>query len=318
MGAQVADAVDQASPRINVWIRADTPERFRAMLPAGIEIRELPPPGGGRVGPAEFVVADFNREGFVESLRRLDGVRVIQSMSAGVDDIVGLVPDGAILCDGAGVHDASVADWTVMAILASYRRLPELMASQREARWRRPDFRDMRDLEGLTVLIVGYGSIGRAVEARLVPFGVTVRRVARTAREGVSDGSELPRLLPESDVVVVLLPLTPDTERFVDEDFLSRMREGALFVNPARGRLVDTEALARAVDRGRIRVALDVTDPEPLPDGHPLWTMSGALITPHIAGSVAGAYGRAWRLVADQVRRYMNGEPLRNVVTNGY
>jgi phosphoglycerate dehydrogenase-like enzyme len=289
------------------------------MLPAGAEVHELPRRDTqGRAGPAEFVVADINRQGFLEVLPRLDGVRVVQSMSAGIEDLLGHVPAGAILCDGAGIHDASVADWTVTAILATYRRLPEMVASQLRAEWRRPSFQDMRDLEGLSVLIVGYGSIGRALESRLAPFGVTVRRVARTAREGVSDRGDLPRLLPDADVVVILLPLTPDTEDFVDSEFLSRMREGALLVNPARGRLVDTEALTQALARGRIRAALDVTDPEPLPDGHPLWKMDGVLITPHIAGSVAGVYDRAWRLVADQVRRYMNGEPLRNVVTAGY
>lgn len=289
------------------------------MLPAGAEVHELPRPDGqSRAGPAEFVVADINRQGFVEVLARLDGVRVVQSMSAGVDDLLGHVPAGAILCDGAGIHDASVADWTVTAILATYRRLPEMVATQLRAEWRRPNFQDMRDLEGLSVLIVGYGSIGRALESRLAPFGVAIRRVARTAREGVSDAGDLPTLLPDADVVVILLPLTPDTERFVDAEFLSRMREGALLVNPARGRLVDTEALMQALTRRRIRAALDVTDPEPLPDGHPLWKVDGVLITPHIAGSVAGVYDRAWRLVADQVRRYMNGEPLRNAVASGY
>lgn len=289
------------------------------MLPAGAKIHELPrPEEPGRFGPAEFVVADFNRQGFLDILPRLDGLKVVQSMSAGVDDLLGHIPEGVVLCDGAGIHDASVADWTVMAILAVYRRLPELVAAQLDGQWRRPDFREMRDLEGLNVLIVGYGSIGRAVEKRLLPFGVTVRRVARTAREGVSGVAEVPDLLPAADVVIILLPLTPATERFVDERFLSRMRQGALLVNPARGRLIDTAALMRALEQHRIRAALDVTDPEPLPDGHPLWKMEGTLITPHIAGSVVGAYDRAWKLVADQVRRYMNGEPLRNVVADGY
>ena len=270
------------------------------------------------MGPAEFVVADFNRRGLLEVLPRLDGVRVVQSMSAGIEDLVGRVPDGAILCDGAGVHDASVADWTVMTILATYRRLPQLVAAQLEGTWRRPAIGEMRDLEGLSVLIVGYGSIGRAVESRLLPFGVTVRRVARTARDGVSDASDLPNLLPEADVVIVLLPLTQETERVVDATFLSRMRQGALLVNPARGRLVDTAALVRALEQRRIRAALDVTDPEPLPDGHPLWRLDGVLITPHVAGVVAAMYDRAWHLVADQVRRYIEGQPLLNVVSNGY
>jgi phosphoglycerate dehydrogenase-like enzyme len=317
--AQVADTVGQPRRGVTVWIRQDTPERYRAMLPAGVAVQELPPPDGqGRVGPAEFVVADFNRQGFLEVLPRLDGVKVVQTMSAGVDDLLGHMPNGVVLCDAAGVHDPSVADWTVMAILAMHRRFPDPVAAQLEAKWRRPDFRQMRDLEGLSVLIVGYGSIGRALESRLAPFGVTVRRVARTAREGVGDASDLPKLLPGADVVVILLPLTPETERFVDEKFLGSMRPGALLVNPARGRLVDTEALMRALEEGRIRAALDVTDPEPLPDGHPLWEMDGVLITPHIGGSVAGAYDRAWRLVADQVRRYVNGEPLLNVVKDGY
>jgi phosphoglycerate dehydrogenase-like enzyme len=156
------------------------------------------------------------------------------------------------------------------------------------------------------------------VEARLAPFGVTIQRVARHARAAVSDTTDLPKLLPQADIVVILLPLTSETERFVDAKFLSLMRPGALLVNPARGRLVDTTALMNALERRRIRAALDVTDPEPLPDGHPLWKMDGVLITPHIAGSVAAAYDRAWRLVVEQLRRYINGEPLRNVVTNGY
>ena len=286
------------------------------MLPPEAEVHELPSAEGqGPVGPAEFVVADF---GFLDILPRLQGVRVIQTMSAGVDHLIGKIPAGAILCDAAGVHDASVADWTVMVILAVHRAFPELVAAQLEGAWRRPEFRAARDLDGLSVLIIGYGSIGKAVERRLTPFGVTVTRVARVAREGVHGRDELMSLLPQADVVVVLLPLTPETQGLVDARFLAQMKQGALLVNPARGRLVDTRALTRALEEHRIRAALDVTDPEPLPEGHPLWKADGVLITPHIAGSVGGVYDRAWRLVADQVRRYIAGEPLRNVVTDGY
>ena len=270
------------------------------------------------LGRGEFVVAPFDRQALPEMIKRIDGVRVVQTMSAGVDDLVGRLPEGIVLCDGAGIHDASVADWTVMTILATYRRLPFFVASQLRGVWDRTRVGDMADLEGVRVLIVGYGSIGRAVEQRLAPFGVAITRVAREARDGVSSRADLPRLLPEAHVVVILLPLTPDTEHFVDERFLSQMRAGALLVNPARGRLVDTQALMRALELKRIRAALDVTDPEPLPDGHPLWTMEGVLITPHIGGAVVGMYDRAWRLVAEQLRRYVNGEPLRNVVRHGY
>ena len=291
------------------------------MLPAGIDVHVLPEPGDSspdRLGPGEFVVAGFGRRALPDILQRIDGVRVVQAMSAGVEDLVGRLPDGVILADGAGVHDASVADWTVMAILAMYRGLPFFVLQQDRAEWSHLEGGALADLEGARILIVGYGSIGRAVESRLAPFGVTVQRVARTVRDGVYDRTALPRLLPESDVVVILLPLTPETDRLVDEGFLSQMRRGALLVNPARGRLVDTNALIAALEQRRIRAALDVTDPEPLPDGHPLWKMDGVLITPHIAGLVTALYDRAWRLVADQLRRYLNDEPLRNVVAHGY
>jgi phosphoglycerate dehydrogenase-like enzyme len=263
-------------------------------------------------------VAGFIRGGFTDLLKRLDDVRVVQTMSAGVEDLVGHIPKGAVLCDAAGVHDASVADWVVMAILAMYRQLPRFVVDQQLGLWRHPDGDGLADLEGVSVLIVGYGSIGRAVEARLTPFGVTIHRVGLHARAGVNGAADLPNLLPRADVVVILLPLTPQTNRFVDLKFLASMRKGALLVNPSRGRIVDTDALMQAIEQGRIRAALDVTDPEPLPEGHPLWKMDGVLVTPHMAGSVAGAYDRAWRLIAAQLRRYLSGEPLINVVSEGY
>jgi phosphoglycerate dehydrogenase-like enzyme len=314
-------APPQPGQTIHVWIPPGTSERHRSWLTPGVEIHELPPadsPARSRLGPAQFVVADFNRKGFLELLGRLDAVRVVQALSAGIEDLAGRMPEGVVLCDGAGIHDTPVADWVVMAILAMYRGLPQHVISQQQARWIRPGAEGVTDLEGCTALIVGYGSIGRAVEARLLPFGVTVQRVGRRAREGVSAAAELPRLLPGADVVVILLPLTAQTERFVDDAFLSSMRQGAVLVNPSRGRVVDTAALMRALEKHQVRAALDVTDPEPLPDGHPLWKMDGVLITPHIAGSVEGAYDRAWRLVAEQLRRYLSGDPLKNVVTEGY
>jgi len=304
----------------NVWIPQGTPDKYVALLPSGLDLHVLPvaTASSDPLGPGQFVVAGFNRRRLADLLRRLDDVHVVQAMSAGVEDLVGHIPAGAVLCDAAGVHDASVADWVVMAILAMYRQLPRFVADQQLGLWRHPRGDGLADLEGVSVLIVGYGSIGRAVEARLAPFGVTVERVGLHARTGVSGAADLPDLLPRADVVVILLPLTPQTQRFVDTRFLASMRPGALLVNPARGRIVDTEALMQAIERHRIRAALDVTDPEPLPEGHPLWKMDGVLVTPHMAGSVVGVNDRAWRLIADQLRRYLSGEPLINVVSEGY
>jgi phosphoglycerate dehydrogenase-like enzyme len=220
------------------------------------------------------------------------------------------------LCDGSGIHDASVSEWVLMATLAMRRQLPEHLAAQREGTWRWSS--GGADLEGATALILGYGSIGRATEARLAPFGVRVLRVARHARDGVHGSADLHALLPESDVVIVLLPLTEETRGFVDERFLAAMRDGALLVNAARGAVVDSMALLDALSRHRITAALDVTDPEPLPDGHPLWSAPGVIITPHVGGAVRGLFERAWRFAGQQVRRYQRGEPLRNVVSDGY
>lgn len=304
----------------NVWIPAGTADRHISLLPDGIALHVLPKDDSDHkpLGPGQFVVAGFQREHLPEVLKRLEDVRVVQAMSAGIEDLIGHVPEGAILCDGAGIHDVGVAEWVVMAMLAMYRELPQQVMTQREARWKRPRFGTMSDLEGAQVLIVGYGAIGRALEARLLPFGVNIMRTGRRARSGVHAVSELPSLLPRADVVVILLPLTPETQGFVNSDFISRMKPGSLLVNPSRGRVVETSALMQALKDHRIRAALDVTDPEPLPDGHELWTMDGVLITPHTAGTVSAMIDRAWNLVARQLRTYLNGEPLDNVVAEGY
>jgi phosphoglycerate dehydrogenase-like enzyme len=288
-------------------------------LSAYANLHEYPAPGPlpDHLGRGDMLVADHDVGLTLDAISRLDGLRVVQTLTAGVDRIVDRIPSHITLCDASGVHDVGVAEWIVMAILASNRRLADLIGSQRAATWRQDGHRG-DDLDGSTVLILGYGSIGRALETRLVPFGVDVIRVARRGREDVHVLADLPSLLPEADVVVILLPLTPETRGLVRADVLSRMKPGALVVNASRGAIIDTPALIAVLTDGRIRAALDVTDPEPLPDGHPLWSMPGVLITPHVAGDVSGEHERAWALVADQVARLARGEPLRNVVVDGY
>jgi phosphoglycerate dehydrogenase-like enzyme len=238
-----------------------------------------------------------------------------------VDHLIPLIPPGVVLCRATGVHDVSVAEWAVAAILAMQRRLPDFVLAQAHAEWNRAiaepgdsSSRTVADLEGMVVLVVGHGSIGRALAARLEPFGARVTGVARHPRDGVEGTEALQRLLPEADVVVDLLPLTPETERFVDASFLAQMKPGALFVNAGRGRTVDTAALVEALHANRVRGALDVTDPEPLPGDHPLWRAPNLLITPHIAGTVARWEERAYRMAGDQIRRYAAGQPLAGVV----
>jgi phosphoglycerate dehydrogenase-like enzyme len=192
--------------------------------------------------------------------------------------------------------------------------LPGALERQRGRRWEpwEPD-----ELEGKTVLIVGFGSIGHAVARRLEPFGVRLLKVARTSRPGVLGAGELPRLLPDADVVVLLTPLTDETRGLVDDAFLRSMHPGALLVNAGRGPLVHTNALLRALAEARIRAALDVTDPEPLPEGHPLWSAEGVLITPHLAGASSRALARAAAFIREQLLRLLDGRSLENVVERG-
>jgi phosphoglycerate dehydrogenase-like enzyme len=305
---------------VHVWIPAVTSPEHRSLLPAGAVVHDLPAEGPlpDRLGPGQFVVATFSPERLVHVIPRLDDLRVVQTMSAGVDRFIGRLPEGVVLCDGSGIHDVPVAEWVVMTVLASRHHLPSHVEGQRLGHWQSGAGAGGDDLEGATILILGYGSIGRAVEARLAPFGARFVRVALHERPGVSPVTELPSLLPQADVVVLLLPLTASTQGLVDATFLSRMAPGALVVNACRGEVVDTDALLAAVLAGRITAALDVTDPEPLPDGHPLWSAPGVLITPHVAGWVGKRLDRSWQLVADQVTRFTRGLPLRNVVADGY
>lgn len=248
-------------------------------------------------------------------LARMPQVRVVQLLTAGVDPWVGRVPQGVLLCHGRGVHTSATAEWVITAVLAYLREFPRFARAQARHHW---DYTPTDELAGKRVLILGAGDIGEAVATRLAPFGVELVRAARRARPGVHGSGEVPRLLPDADVVVLLVPLTDATRGMVNADFLRRMRDGALLVNASRGPVVDTAALTEALDTGRIGAALDVTDPEPLPEDHPLWAMPNVLVTPHVAASVRGMLPRAYRLVADQIRRHLSGEPLCNVVGPDY
>jgi phosphoglycerate dehydrogenase-like enzyme len=248
-------------------------------------------------------------------LSRMPRLRVVQTLTAGVDWLRPHLPPGVALCNARGAHDASTAEWVVAAMLGALRSFPVFTREQAAGRWA---YQGTDQLASKSVLIVGYGAIGAAVERRLAGFEVTVARVARSARPGVAALDDLPGLLPTADVVVLLVPATPETAGMVDRAFLAAMKDGALLVNAARGTVVDTNALVTEVASGRLRAALDVTAPEPLPPGHPLWTLPGVFITPHVAASTPVSRQRAAQLVREQAEAYARGEPLRNVISGAY
>jgi phosphoglycerate dehydrogenase-like enzyme len=264
----------------------------------------------------EFFVGEYVGDTISRDvLVRMPRLAVIQLLSAGVEPWLPLVPDGVVLCNGRGVHGGPTAELAVAGTLALLRELPRYVGQQHDAVWRPIAG---HSLDGSRVLILGAGDIGQRIAAvvRLLEGQPTL--VARHERVGVAPVSALPELLPEQDVVVVALPLTTDTEGLVDAQFLSHLRDGAVVVNVARGRIVDTEALLAELQAERLRAFLDVTEPEPLPSDHALWRAPGVLITPHVGGGTPGWAERGYRLVREQLERFVAGEPLRNVVHDGY
>ena len=301
-----------------MWVPADWVAEGMKGLP-GTDVEIVEPDGGplpASVADVEFYVPSFFPTTPVcEAMRHMERLRVVQALTAGVDKLRPYLPAGAVLCNARGAHDASTAEWVVTAMLAAIRQFPAFAAAQAAGRW---SYQPTAELAEKTVLIVGYGSIGAAVERRLAGFEVTVQRVARNPRAGVAGLDELPLLLPAADVVVLLVPFTPQTAGMVDSDFLARMKDGALLVNAARGQVVVTEALCAELAGERLRAALDVTDPEPLPPGHPLWTLPGVFITPHVAASTPVSQRRVVRLAREQAEAYLRGDPLRNVISGTY
>ena len=268
-----------------------------------------------RAGEIEVCVPDYRTTiRTMERLDRLPALRLIQTQLAGYDGQLELLPDGVVLANAAGVHDDATAEHAVGLALAVLRGIPE--AVRDHGHW--TNLRGRRSLADSRALVLGYGSIGRAVAERLLPMRAEVTAVASRPREDALVGrvhgvDELPGLLADQDVVIVLLPLTKATRGFVADDVLAALPDGALVVNVARGGVLDTEAVLRHA--GRIRFALDVTDPEPLPDGHPLWEAPGVLITPHVAGGTTAMLPRMADLLRDQLQRLVSGRPLRNVIS---
>ncbi len=238
-------------------------------------------------------------------------MRVIQTLSAGVDWMVGRVPGHVMVCNARGIYDGPLSEWVMGAILAMQRGHIQSRDQQAKAAW---DFFEPDELEGRRVVILGMGSIGTAIADRLRPFRVEVVGVGRAARDGIRALGDLDAILPTADILVAMLPLTTETRGLLDARRLGLLRDGALFVNAGRGRTVDTAALTRELQSGRLRAALDVVDPEPLPPDHPLWALPNVLITPHMAGDSPSTTIRCFQLAGDQIRRFAAGQPLLNQV----
>jgi phosphoglycerate dehydrogenase-like enzyme len=318
---------------LRVGYPAALPAEFLCDFPAEVELVPLPNDLDHDIDIDVWIPDPYPKRA-MSLWPRLHGVRLILSMMTGTEWIPGVAGPHVTICNAHGAHSVSTAEWTLSAILASLKYFPFYLEVQRSGVWKRRfeasthyvsitgDARPLyppvllEELTGKSVLLVGYGAIGKEIERMLAPFHVELVRIARTARikPPVHAVSELDNLLPQAEVVILILPSTAESHHLIGHRQLSLMRQGALLVNAARGPIVDTDALLDALNAGHIRAALDVTDPEPLPEGHPLWSCPNLLLTPHVAGSSPQFAPRSLKTAADELRRYINGEPLHNVV----
>jgi len=287
-----------------------------ASPPVDVSLWDLSGPAPGE--PALVVLPYLDARPVLHRLARTPSVRVVQTLTAGYDNVLPHLPDGVVLCNAAGVHDASTAELAVGLAIAGQRGLGDFARAQPEGRWLAGTRASLADRR---VLLVGAGSVGGAIAARLAPFEVTLTRVAGHARDDalghVHAATVLPQLLPRAEIVIVAVPLDAATKGLVDADFLTAMPDGALLVNVSRGPVVATDALVAELAAGRLRAALDVTDPEPLPPGHPLWTTPNTLISPHVGGDTSAFVPRARAMLRDQLTRFGTGQDLRHVVAGG-
>jgi phosphoglycerate dehydrogenase-like enzyme len=304
-----------SSPRLLVSLPDSQIRGLLGDTPNGVEFIEWNMSGPAPVDAIDVVVPPYM--GTAKYLARLAGVntRLVQSLSLGYDGVAEVLPPGHVFANAAGVHEASTAELALALILASQRGIPDFVRAAERGHW---SPRILPSLADRTVVLVGYGGVGRAIEQRLLQFEVTVVRIARTSRtdeRGQVHGIEsLPQLLERADIAVIALPLTDETTHLVDDAFLSRMPDHSLLVNVARGKVADTAALLSHAGSGRLRLALDVTDPEPLPEGHPFFALHNVLISPHVGGASTAMMPRVARLLNEQFARLLRDEEPLNVV----
>lgn len=308
---------DSADPVVLSVPTPELAEDVRALIDPALPI-EIVEWDGSAPAPRErldIVVPPYMKQG--ATLDALAGVehRLIQGQAIGYDGVEERLPAGTVYANAASVHETATAELTLALILAAQRELPRMVRNQDQGAWESFESAGLADKR---VVMLGFGGVAKAIADRLLPFEVDLVPVASRARR--EDGIEvraiddLPELLPTADILVIVLPGGPATRHLVDDAALSALPDGALVVNVGRGPIVDTDALVDHVSRGRIRVASDVFDPEPLPADHPLWSLPGALIAPHVGGRSAAMRPRIAKLVAAQAERMARGEEPLNVV----
>ena len=259
-----------------------------------------------------FFVAPYlgGRDG-MEYANRMPSLKVLQLLTAGYESALDYVRPEVTLCNGRGIHDASTAELAIGLAIASLRGIPEFVRNQEKGEWTAGRYKSINDRK---IGIVGFGAIGQNIAKILAGFDVEILAFSRSGRDGAIKMTEFDAQLPTLDIVILILPLDESSYHLFDSRRFGLMKDGALLVNVARGGIVDTDALLAALKTGRITAAVDVTDPEPLPAGHPLWKAPGILIAPHVGGNSTAFEPRGKKLIEQQLNRLVVGNELENII----
>lgn len=291
------------------WEDIQVPETVKKLSPSSTPLES------SDLSQITFYVPTYmGGRGALEYVKSMPNLQVLQLPNAGYDDAIEFLRPGITLCNGAGIHDASTAELAVGLTIASLRGFPDFIRAQQKGEWHHRRYRSINDRR---IGILGFGAIGRHIARNLSGFDVEVLGFSRSGSSGSFTMDRFDELLPTLDVVILILPLTEESYHFFDSRRLSMLKDGALIVNVARGAVIDTDALIKELNSGRIMAALDVTDPEPLPAAHPLWSAQGVFISPHVGGNSSAFEPRARKLIETQLSHLARGESLTNVVVQG-
>ena len=291
------------------WDDLNVPSKFKRLSPA------TNPADTSDLSEVTFYVPTYmGGRPALELTKKMPNLKILQVPNAGYDDALEFLRPEITLCNGRGIHDDSTAELAVGLTIASLRGFATFVRDQDKGEWVNKNYDSINDRK---IGIVGFGSIGSTIARMLSGFSVEIVAFTQSGRDNTIAISDLDKHLPSLDVVILILPLTKESKHLFDARRLALMKDGALLVNVARGPIVDTDALVKELNSGRITAGLDVTDPEPLPKGHPLWSAKGVLISPHVGGNSSAFERRARRLIESQLNLLAQGKPLNNVIVAG-
>jgi len=291
------------------WDDLNVPAKFKRLSPINTPIET------SDLSEITFYVPTYmGGRAALELTKKMKNLKVLQMPNAGYDDAIEYVREGVTLCNGKSIHDDSTAELAVGLTIASLRGIPDFVRNQDKSAWVHVKNQSINDKK---IGIIGFGSIGSTIAKMLSGFSVEIIPFTQSGRDNTIAISNLDKHLPTLDVVILILPLTAESKHLFNAKRLSLMKDGSLLVNVARGPIVDTDALVKELNSGRITAALDVTDPEPLPSDHPLWKAKGVLISPHVGGNTSAFEKRARRLIESQLQLLADGKSLNNVIVAG-